>query len=237
MTTSVSGHSPGEQLEIDAEIQRLARLLKLSHDELDYLRELPSRELRALRDQVTARLFDSQGALVNLAAATRVLPVSLVASLSEKVFGAMLSARIAGLLDSDRAVDIAARLPVAFLADVALELDPRRVADILAKIPALTVAAVTRELVSRGEWVAISTFYGYLPRDSIRAAIAEADASALLRIALVLEDKAQLSAVLAVAPDGTLAAIAAAAESEGLAGQLRALSGYLSPEQQAQLPA
>jgi hypothetical protein len=237
MSTSLSGHASSELLEINAEVQRLAKLLGIDQAELHYLRELPSVELRTLRGQVTASLFDGRGVLVRMAAATRILPAGLTASLAENVFGPALSARIAGLVEPDRAVDIASRLPVPFLAQVATELDPRRVANILSMIPPPLVAAVTRELVAHEQWVAMGTFYGYLPDASIRAAMGEADGHALLQISLVLDDKARLSDVIDISGPGTLDQIGAAAEAEGLTEQLRALALYLTPEQRALLPA
>lgn len=235
MTTSIDSAASSELLEIDAEIQRLARLLNVTHAELHYLRELPSAELRELRAQVIARLYDGQGVLANLAAATKILPLGLTVSLAEKVFGPMLAARIAGLIEVDRAVELAVRLPVPFLAQVATELDPRRVGVILGKIPPQLVAAVTRQLVEREEWVAMGTLYAYLPAQAITAAIAETDAHALLQIALVLDDKTQLARVMEIAGADTLAGIVAAAECEGYSEQLQALAVYLTPEQQAQL--
>jgi hypothetical protein len=207
----------------------------MAHADLGYLRRLPSAELRGLRAQVTAALFDHQGALAKLAGATKLLPTGLVASLSEKAFGPTLTARIAGLVEPERAVDIAMALPIPFLAQVATELDPRRVAAILGRIPPETVAAVARELIAAQEWIAAGTFYGYLPDESITAAIQAADPHALLHISLVLEDKSRLAYVLDIAGAETLEQVVSAAEAEGLTEQLTALSVYLTSEQQAQL--
>lgn len=113
-----------ETLEARAEILKLSRLLGREPDQLAYLEGTPSAELVLLREQVTDVMFTAHGpALSRLATASRLLPVALVATLGEKVFGPVLSARIAGLLDPPRAVDMASRLPVAFLAEVAIELD------------------------------------------------------------------------------------------------------------------
>lgn len=236
MATTVPTPTSSEQLEVNAEIQRLAKLLGIAHAELDYLRELPSSELRALRGQVTSALFDNQAALARLAAATKLLPVGLVASLAEKVFGPVLAARIAGLVEPDRAVEIARGLSVPFLAAVAAELDPRRVASILGEIPPATVAAVARELMEREQWLAMGTFYAFLPDASIKAAMDVADAHALLQISMVVDDKSRLANVLDIAGMDRLDEVVAAAEAEGLSDELRALAVYLTPEQRAQIP-
>jgi hypothetical protein len=237
VSTSIPPSTSSEELEVDAEIQRLAKLLGIAPTQLVYLRGLPSLELRALRDQVTATLFDASGALSQLAGATRILPAGLVASLAERCFGPMLTARIAGLVDADRAMEIASRLPVRFLAQVASELDPRRVAAILITIPPEMIAAVTRELVADEQWVAMGSFYGFLPDASIRAAMEAADPRALLQISLMMDDKSRLANVLEIAGPERLAQVAAAAEADGRGEQMRALAAYLTPAQRAQLPA
>jgi len=124
-----------EQLQARAEVLRLARLLDRDPDELAYLEALGPADLRALRRRVTETLYDAHdGALRRLAAAGRLLPGALTATLAQRAFGPLLSARLAGLLDLDRAVDVAGRLPPPFLADVAGEMDPRRASALIASI-------------------------------------------------------------------------------------------------------
>lgn len=119
--------SVSEALEAQAETLKLARLLDCDAERLIYLEEVPLDDLRALRQQITEVLFTAhEASMRRLATASKLLPVGLVANLGQHTFGPMLSARIAGLLDTDRAVDVATRMPTEFLADVACELDPRR---------------------------------------------------------------------------------------------------------------
>jgi hypothetical protein len=186
-----------QSLEVRAELLKLARLLGQAPDELAYLEAVSVVELRQLREQITETLFDSHlGALKRLASASRLLPVGVVAQMGEKVFGPLLSARITGLLDPDRAVDVAARLPDAFLADVAVELDPRRAGAVLARIPADRIAAITRELLARGELVTMGRFVGHLPDESLQAAVDVSGPDDLLQVALVLENRERLGDLL-----------------------------------------
>ena len=137
-----------------AEVIKLARLLRREPEQLEYLELVPPEDIRLLREQVTDMLFEAHDAtLRRLAASSKLLPVGLVATLGQHAFGAMLSARIAGLLTLRRAVEIAAKMPPEFLADVAIELDPRRASEVIAGIPADQIEPVTRELVDRGEFV------------------------------------------------------------------------------------
>jgi hypothetical protein len=103
---------------------KLARLLGREPHDLAYLERLAADDLRRLRDGVTEVLYDADAAVLRrMAAASRVLPVGVIATLAQRAFGPLLSARLAGLLDLDRAVAVAERLPPDFLADVAA---PRR---------------------------------------------------------------------------------------------------------------
>lgn len=205
-----------QSIEARAELLKLARLLGRAPDELAYLEAVSVLELRQLREQVTETLFDSHlGALNRLASASRLLPVGVVAQLAEKVFGPLLSARITGLLDPERAVDVGSRLPASFLADVAVELDPRRASAVLARIPADQIAAITRELLARGEFVTMGRFVGHLPDESLRAAVNVSGPDDLLQVALVLENKDRLGHLLElVGPQRTEQILEAADRAE-----------------------
>jgi hypothetical protein len=213
-----------QSIEVRAELLKLARLLGRAPDELAYLEAVGPAELRALREQVTEALFDSHlGALNRLASASRLLPVAVVAQMGEKVFGALLSARITGLLDPDRAVEVAARLPDGFLADVAVELDPRRASAMIARIPADRIAAVTRELLARGEFVTMGRFVGHLPDASLQAAVEVSGPDDLLQVALVLENKDRLGHLLGLLGPERTDQILEAADRAGLGLEAREL--------------
>lgn len=172
-----------------AEILKLARLIDREPEQLAYLAHVPAGDLRALREQVTETLFTAhEGTLRRLATASKLLPTGLVASLGEGTFGAMLSARIAGLLDANRAVEIAAKMPTKFLADVAIELDPRRASAVIGGIPTQRISEITVELARRGEYVTMGRFVGHLSDAALESATASLDDEALSRMLFVTED-------------------------------------------------
>jgi hypothetical protein len=213
-----------QSIESRAELLKLARLLGRAPDELAYLEAVSVVELRELREQVTETLFDSHlGALNRLASASRLLPVGVVAQMGEKVFGPLLSARITGLLDPDRAVDVGSRLPDSFLADVAVELDPRRASAVLARIPADRIAAITRELLARGEFVTMGRFVGHLPDESLQAAVDVSSPDDLLQVALVLENKDRLGDLLEMVGTERVDQILEAADRAELGPEAREL--------------
>ena len=173
----------------DAEIRKLARVLGVPPERFGYLRTVPPADLRRLREQVTNTLFDAQlGVLERMAAASRLLPSPLLAKLAVKAFGPLLSARIAGLVDSGRGVEVAKRLPPPFLADVAAELDPRRAAGIIAGLPTPLVAAVATELARRADWITIARFVDHLPEQAIAVSMKAVPEQALPQVTALLDD-------------------------------------------------
>jgi hypothetical protein len=177
--------------DVRPEILKLARLLGKDPEQLSYLERVPVAELRVLREQVTDALFTAQeDALRRLVIASKLLPVGLVASLGQSTFGPMLSARIAGLLDPDRAVEVAAKMPTDFLAEVAIELDPRRASAVIAGIPSSRILDITLELARREEYVTMGRFVAHLSDEALGAALTALDDEALAQTMFVLEDGA-----------------------------------------------
>jgi hypothetical protein len=178
---------------VRAEILKLARLLQREPGRLAYLEQLPLKDLKQLRVEVTETLFtDHEALLRRLAAASRLLPVSLVAGLSENTFGPILSARIAGLLEPHRADQVSQHLPTRFVADIAIELDPRRAEAVIARIPADRIGEITGELARRQEYVTMGRFVGHLEDDALAAAINTLSDDDLVQTFLVMEDPPEL---------------------------------------------
>ena len=227
-----------DRLQSHAETMKLARLLGCEPQRLEYLERLSPQDLRGLRDSITEALYDAHdGSFGRLAAASRLLPSGLVATIGHRAFGPLLSARLAGLLETDKAVEVAGKLPPAFLADVAVELDPRRAQDLIANIAPALIGQVTAELVARREYVTMGRFVGHLGDEAITAALGTMDDEALLRIGFVLEDKAQLSRLLGRLSHRRAEGILAAAAREGLWLEALDLLNHLSESQRAEMVA
>jgi hypothetical protein len=221
-----------ELLQAHAEVLKLARLLGREPGELAYLERLPPADLRALRDGVTETLYDANGsALGRLAAASRLLPAGVTATIGQRAFGPLLSARLAGLLETAKAVDVATKMPPPFLADVAVELDPRRASDLIASIAPALIGQITAELVARREYVTMGRFVGHLSDEAIAASLATMDDEAVLQVAFVLEDRAQLKRLLGKLPKERWAGVIAAAERERLWLEALDMLNHLSKRQ------
>jgi hypothetical protein len=221
-----------EALQAHAEVLKLARMLQREPESLTYLESLPAEDVRALRERVTEALFDAHsGSLRRLAAASRLLPVGLSASMGESVFGPLLSARLTGLLDPGRAAEMASKLPAPFLADVAVEMDPRRASDLIARIPADQIAQITTELMARGEYVTMGRFVGHLSTEAIEGALAAMDDRSLLGVVFVLEDKDGLPDLVALLPANRVAGVIQAAADNDLWVEALDLLDHLTPQQ------
>lgn len=177
-----------------AETVKLGRAMGLSEDELEFLGVVDHHALRALREHLTDVFFeDTRPMLSRAAKASRLLPIGLLARIGQRVFGALLCARMAGLMDTKRAIEVAQRMPDPFLADVSMLLDPRRAEAVIAGMPPDRVVAVAKILAARDDHITLARFVGYLPDSTISAVIdAVPDDNALLRTAFFLESKSTL---------------------------------------------
>jgi hypothetical protein len=227
-----------ERTQAHAEVLKLARMLQRQPDQLAYLEQLPLQTLRELRERITEVLWTAHdGALNRLAAASKLLPSGISATISERAFGPLLSARLAGLLDPERAVDVATKLSSPFLADVAIELDPRRASEVISRIPPHQISEITRELVAREEYVTMGRFVGHLRDEALLAALAAMDDRSLLQTGFVLEEKERLRELVRLLPQPRVAAIIQAAADGGLWIEALDLMGHLSERQRSELAA
>ena len=221
---------------VRAELIKLSRVLGTGEDQVAFLAPLGVEQLRRLEDRVSSALFDEyRTAFQKLADASRLLPASLVAKMSELVFGPMLSARISGLMPPDRAVEVALKLRGKFLADVCIELDPRNASELLARMPTKIIVDVAQELLRRREYVTMGRFVDDLTNEAIRAVMAAlGDDVALVRIGLFVERRERLvELVELLTPErvrGVVAAAASGAPDVQAAGL--AMMGQLTHRQQ-----
>ena len=223
-------------LNTDVEIVKLARLVGCERGELDYLRYVDAQELRDLREQVTVVMFDADRQMLQrVASATKLIPSKLAAVIGERAFGPLLCARLTGLLEPSRAVDVAAKLPTPFLADLAVALDPRRASRVIAEIPPQQIAEITRLLAEREEFIAMGGFVGHLSEAALRAAIDVVSDEALLRTAYVVESKGSLGALVATLHADRLESIIATANASGLWVEALDVLRYVDERQRGQL--
>lgn len=206
------------------EILRLARLLRCDPEQLDFLLAVDDAELRVFRDQVTDTLFDAHvGMMKRMAAASRLLPAPVLAKIAEKVFGPLLCARIAGVIELSKATDVAVRLPVDFLTDLAVELDPRRSHRVIGNIPSDTVVPIATALADRQDWITLGRFIGFLPDEVLEACLAALDDEQVLASAFAVDDTSAVPTVIDLIPESRLRSLVDTAARQGTWPTLLAL--------------
>lgn len=217
-------------LEGHAEVLKLALLLGDDAQRFAYLEQLDPDDVRLLRERATVMLYEGDRRLGRVALAARVPPVPMTAWIAQHLFGPLLCARVAGLLDINRAVGIAKRLPPAFIADLAIELDPRRARDIIFALPAELIGKVADVLTRRGEWIVMGRFVGHMTDAALRAAFEVIDDAGLLRISYFVEEKDQLDHVVRLLETERLTGAILSASEEDLWPQALDLLTRVSPE-------
>lgn len=184
-------------LALQAEHQKLARLLGCDESCVAAMSGLNVLEFRQLRAACTARLFDGdRTGLQRVVGAARLMPAGLNAIMAEKAMGPVLSSRVAGMLPPKDAVEIAKRVPLAFNSEVTLLIDPRSAVAMLKLMPTEIVVGVTREVARRREYIAMARFIDALSNDQIRACMDVLDDEAMLRIGFYVESPERLEEVV-----------------------------------------
>jgi hypothetical protein len=204
------------ELAARAEVEKLARELCADPEDLMFLTRAGAHRLAELRSVVSDALFARHEApLHRVAGLAKVMPVALTAASAESVFGPMLCAKVAGVMETGRAVKLAGHLSPEFLADVAVHLDPRRAGDIVRTLPADLVVAVGRTLLGRGEYLTLGRFLAAAPSDVIRSILDIASNLEVLHVACYAEARDKVEAIIADLPDSRLHGIMRAAADTG----------------------
>lgn len=201
------------QLALQAEVTKLARLLGVAEKKIEFLMLEDVSALRALRAACSASMFQGDAKMfTRLAAASKLMPSALAAIIAHKAIGPVLNARVAGLVDPDKAVDISKRLPVPFLADVSAQIDPRSAGPLLRKMPVQVNVDVGLELLRRKEYITLARFVEDVTDECIRAIVEKLPDDAVLRIGAYVESSQRLDELIGMLSDerlrGTLRAAA-----------------------------
>ena len=190
------------KLDSSAELVKIGQLLGVNASELAFMEQLPLASLIQIRSLTTDKLFnDGRKLFQKLASASKLLPTGLTASMGEKIFGPMLCARIASEMPYQRAVELAMKMSVPFLAQVTLELDPRRVKDIIQNVPVDKMRQIARELLAQKHYIVMGGFVGFMKPENLRIILNDVTTEeALLHIGFFVEGKHQLSDIMRLLP-------------------------------------
>lgn len=205
-----------ESLEARAEVVRIARLLGVKVESVEYLEKVGAAGLSAFRAQLIDAFYGGEDSgLQRFASLGNLLPSKVIASLTKEAVGPVLAARIAGLVDPKQAVAVVEKLPIAFVADIAAEIDPRRIEPVLGRMPRETIAKIAGELIRRREHVTMGQFIGSLDQDLMVGTFSKMTDSDLLQVAFAAEQKDRLYLAVEVLSDERLKGVMVHAGKEG----------------------
>jgi len=151
----------------------------------------------------------------------------VVASIGESALGPLICARLTGLLDPDRAVEISSHFTIDFLAQLAAELDPRRAGEVVTAIATDTLVAVSAAMAANGEHVAMGRFVAYLDDATLGLCVEALSDEDLLQVAFVMEGQERLTSVFATVGAARTKRILAAARANGLDEEARHVAARL----------
>src|SRR5262245_16455358 len=106
--SAASSAWPGQEggRTVTAQLLKLARTLGVPAEQFAYLADVPDADLREFRRQVTDLFVAGQEAgLRRVAQASKVIPTPITAKMVARSRGALLAARMSGVLDPSHAVD------------------------------------------------------------------------------------------------------------------------------------
>jgi hypothetical protein len=217
------------QSESRAETAKLSRLLRVEDlQALAFLLPVPAPELRDYREASTDLLYDDdQELLQRTADAARMLPARTLASIGESALGPLICARLTGLLDPHRAVEISNHFTIDFLAQLAAELDPRRAVEVVTAIATDTLVAVSAAMAANGEHVAMGRFVAHLDDATLGLCVEALSDEDLLQVAFVMEGEERLTSVFAMVGAARTKRILAAAHTNGLDEEARHVAARL----------
>ncbi|WP_137989983.1 hypothetical protein [Streptomyces vilmorinianum] len=219
-----------------AETEKIAALLGEEPQRLDFLGTLPAEDLRRLREQASAALFDGQPEMLDrIAKATRLVPAAVAAAISQKALGPRLAAAVAGRLEPARAADIIDKLPVAFTAESCAHLDPRRISGIVDRLDEDLTVRIAVALAERGDHLTMGRFVGHLRDSALERILPQIPDAAVLRTGYAVDMPQRLGRVVELMGEERLEQVIGAASAHGLWPEALAVAGLVSGEQRARI--
>lgn len=226
-----------DKLRNRAETQKIAALLGEEPDRLAFLHTLPADDVRRLREQAVAALFDGQPEMLDrIARATKLVPAGVAAAISQKALGPRLAAAVAGKLEPARAADIIEKLPVFFTAESCAHLDPRKISGIVDRLDENLLVRIAVALAERGDHLTMGRFVGHLRDSALERILPRVGDDAVLRSGFAIDMPEQLGHIIELMGDERLGKVVASA-ADGLWPEALAVAGMVTGEQRTRIAA
>lgn len=182
-------------LDLMTEVEKLAHVLKITPDKIQFLKHLSLDDFRSLNQSISDRLLtDSSDVWSKLAGVAKFMPNFINAQVAKSLLGPNITANLTYHVDVKQAVSIAKSLNIEFLAQVAENLVPARAQHIIAAFPMDVLVGLTRILTRDKKYFTMGAFVDYMDKDKILALSREIpDTESLLRVALYTQNKAHVA--------------------------------------------
>ena len=186
-----------DKLRNRAETEKIAALLGEDPGRLAFLDGLPADDVRTLREQAVAALFDGTPDMLDrIARATKLVPAGVAAAISQKALGPRLAAAVAGKLEPARAADIIEKLPVSFTAESCAHLDPRRIEAIVDRLDENLLVRISVALAGRGDHLTMGRFVGHLRDSALTRILPQVDDAVVLRTGFAIDRPQRLGRII-----------------------------------------
>lgn len=206
-----------EDLAIESELRKLAKLLRLdSPADLAFV-AAPAEELRAYREEVDALLREDAAEMTRRAAeAAKLLPPAMLVRLCKYAVPPVMAAHIAAYLPLPLIIDLGKRLDPVYVAKLAANLDGSIAISVLTALPSDFITQIAHLMAVADDHVAMGRFVVHLPDQVLCACLAELSDADLLRTAFVVEEPDRLDHVTSLLDDDRMARLPESAQRDHL---------------------
>ncbi len=224
-------------LDLMTEIEKLAHVLKVTPDKIQYLRSLGLDDFRQLNQSISDRLLtDSSDVWARLAGVAKFMPNFINAQVAKSLLGPNITANLTYHVDVKQAVSIAKSLNIEFLAQVAENLVPARAQHIIQAFPLDVLVSLTRILTRDKKYFTMGAFVDYMDKDKIITLSKEIpDTESLLRVALYTQNKAHVATLTDGYSDEKIVDMVETAQRKDLWPSVIGLLAYFTEAQHRRL--
>ncbi|MBP7880222.1 hypothetical protein MMO38_05520 [Acinetobacter sp. NIPH 1852] len=190
------------RLAVHAEIIKLARILKVSEQQLLFLQKISPESLRQFRFAIIELLQDQQKARFrHLATWVNWLPNGLNVFMVKRFLDPLIVAQIAVHLSTENLYRIAKKLSAETLAEISVHLDPRLARELLVFLTTHQIMDIAQVLLQQRDFVTMGRFVSMLSDEVVQdvAQIVEQE-SDLLEIAFYIESRERIDHLVHVLP-------------------------------------
>lgn len=224
-------------LELVTEIEKLAHVLRIPPEKLQYLKNLSLNEFRSLNEAISNRLLtDSSDVWAKLAGVAKFMPNFINAQVAKTLLGPNITANLTYHIDTKQAVSIASSLNIEFLAQVAENLVPARAKHLIEAFPMDILVKLTRVLTREKKFFTMGAFVDYMDRDKVLTLSREIpDTESLLRVGLYTQNKAHVATLADGFSDEKVIDMIETAQQKDLWPSLIGLLAHFNEAQQRRL--